>query len=159
METRIYKIEPSKVLAVKGILEREDMFDVKAVCPKCKNVKEGIFTHFEISKYQEKEDSRGKIKPPEKNCDCGGQYVFEKNQIVINEYARNGYMLKVGEVVDKPGASYLYVKAQEEFFEKNENSIIKAGAVLITGKEAEEVIQKIEEAEDAAACGLGGIFG
>ena len=147
------------MVEVKKVLEREDMFDVKAVCPKCNKVLEGIFNHFELSKYQSKEDSRGNLKPPEKKCDCGTEFKFEKEKIVINEFARNGYMLRVGEVVGKPGASYLYVKAEKEFFDKNEKSIIDAGAHLIKASEADEIIKKIEEAEDSAASGMGSLFG
>lgn len=159
METRIYKIEPSKLTDVKKVLEREDMFNVKAVCPKCNKVLEGIFNHFEISKYQQKEDSRGKIKPPEKKCECGTEFKFEKEEIVINEFSRNGYILRVGEVVNKPGANYLYIKADKEFFERNEKSITDAGAQIVSSSEADEIIKKIEEAEESAASGMGAIFG
>ncbi len=159
METRIYKIEPNKVAEIKKVLEKEDMFDVKAVCPKCGKTLEGLFNQFDISKYEEKEDRRGKVKPPEKTCECGEKFEFEKKILIANEFARNGYNLKSGESLGKPGASYLYIKADEDFFAKNEKILTDTGAEMITGDEAAEVEKKIDEEGESAAAGMGAIFG
>ncbi len=159
METRIYKIEPSKLIKVKSVLESEDKFDVKAKCNKCGKAMEGLFSIVDISRYDSKEDSRGKLKPPEKKCECGGEFKFEKKILAANEFARNGYTLRAGEAVGKPGASYLLVKAEKPFFDKNEKLLTKEGAVIIKGKEAEEVEKKIKEEEESAASGIGMIFG
>ncbi|MBU3896793.1 MAG: hypothetical protein KJ697_02570 [Nanoarchaeota archaeon] len=150
METRIYKIEPASMGKIKGILEGEDRFDVSAICSKCNKTLEGLFSVNETSRYQSNEDSRGKIKPPEKKCECGGEYVFEKKVLAPNEFARNGYTLRGND---------LLIIAEKEFFDKNEPLLTKEGAVQVKGVEAEEVQKKIKDEEDSAACGVGLIFG
>jgi hypothetical protein len=150
METRVYKIEPASMGKIKLVLESEDKFDIKAVCPKCGKTLEGIFSISETSCYEAKEDSRGKVKPAEKKCECGETFKFEKKVLAPNEFARNGYTLRGND---------LLIKAEKAFFDKNEKLLTKEGATHIKGKEAEEVEKKIKDEEDSAACGVGLIFG
>ncbi|MDD5416388.1 MAG: hypothetical protein PHU12_00245 [Candidatus Aenigmarchaeota archaeon] len=159
METRVYKIEAKDFGKVKNVLESEDKFDVLAKCPKCGKKLEGMFSPFDISKYDSKEDNRKKLQPPEKKCECGQAFKFEKKVLLPNMYARNGYTLKTGDSIGKPGANYLLVKAEKEFFDKHEKEITKEGAVLIKGKDAEDVKKKVKEEEEGAASGMGMIFG
>jgi hypothetical protein len=79
---------------------------------------------------------------------------------IINEFKTQGYILRDSRAVGKSTeAHYLYIKADDEFFKRNEKALLDAGAKLLKGKEAAEVQKKIEDLENAAIEGLGGIFG
>ena len=79
---------------------------------------------------------------------------------IINEFKTQGYILRAGQAIGKDTeASYLYIKADDEFFKRNEKALLDAGAKLLKGKEAAEIQKKIEDLENAAIEGLGGIFG
>jgi hypothetical protein len=97
--------------------------------------------------------------PAEKGCECGGHYKFEKKTLIINEFARNGYTIRSGDVLGHPGANYLHIKAEKTFFDKNEKMISSVGAKVVIGKEADSIKKKIEEEENSAAAGMGAIFG
>ncbi len=78
---------------------------------------------------------------------------------IINEFKTQGYILREGRAIGHGAeASYLYIKADDEFFKRNEKALLDAGAKLLKGKEAAEVQKKIEDLENAAIEGLGGIF-
>lgn len=85
----------------------------------------------------------------------------EEGKIVRNEFARNGYTLRDAKSMDfEKNCSYLYVKGEEEFFEKNEKRLTDIENVeKIEGKEYEEVKAKIEEEASEAEEGIGAIFG
>ena len=158
METRIYKAEGEAVSKVKAVLEAEDMFDVKAKCEKCPEVLEGKIKASQLAQYLPGE-KRGKEVPPKTKCKCGGVFKFEKKLLIKNEFARTGYTFRGAESLGLEGGNYLYIRADEDFFKKNEPMLIKAGAELVSGDEAESVISQIEKEEEAAAAGMGGIFG
>ena len=79
---------------------------------------------------------------------------------IINEFKTQGYILRASQAIGKSTeAHYLYIKADDEFFKRNEKALLDAGAKLLKGKESAEVQKKIEDLENAAIEGLGGIFG
>jgi len=158
MEVRVYKIEGEALRGVKALLEAEDVFDVRAKCEKCSKVLEGKIKASELAQYLPSE-KRGKEVPPKKRCKCGGVFKFEKKELIKNEFARVGYKLRAGESLGFKSGNYLYIKAETEFFDKNEPKLLKAGAKRLSGEEAETVKKKIEVEEEAAAAGMGGIFG
>jgi hypothetical protein len=157
-EVRIYKIESGVSAKVKALLEAEDYFDVKGRCRACSSPLVGKITAREMPKYEPKE-IRGKIRPPEKKCSCGGEYEIESKVLVVNEFARQGYTLRSGEALGLPAANYLYVKASPEFFEKNEPALLEAGAARASGDEAESARRKIELEAEKAAAAFGAILG
>jgi len=158
MEVRIYKIDAAATQKVTALLGAEDMFDVKAKCVKCGEVFEGKIKASEFSQYLPVEKG-GKELPPKKLCKCGGTFKFEKKELIKNEFARNGYTLKGAEALGLKEGNFLYVKADADFFKKNEHALLGAGAKLLGGKDAQHVKEKVEGEEEAAAAGMGGIFG
>ena len=79
---------------------------------------------------------------------------------IANEWALRGYRLNDARSLGLEGTShYLYVKADDDFFKRNESTIVTAGAKLLSAKDAEKIIKKIEEQEEAAQTGMGTIFG
>lgn len=158
MEITVYKINGEANAGVKAILEAEDMFDVKAKCDKCGQVLEGKIKASEYSQYLPVE-KRGKEEPPKKKCKCGGIFKFEKKELIKNEFARTGYIFRAAESLGLEEGNYLFIRADEEFFKKNEHALIKAGAKRAPEDEAAEVKKQIEAEEEAAAAGMGGIFG
>jgi hypothetical protein len=158
MEVRIFKVEAAATAKVKALLEAEDLFDVKAKCAKCGEALEGKIKASEYSQYLPAEKG-GKELPPKKPCKCGGAFKFEKRDLLVNEFARNGYTMRGAEALGLKEGMYLYINADAEFFRKNERALVEAGAKPVSGKEAQTVKEKIEAEEEAAASGMGGIFG
>jgi hypothetical protein len=158
MDIRVYKIDAAAMPKVKVLLESEDVFDVRAKCAKCGEVFEGKIKASEFSQYLPVERG-GKELPPKKLCKCGGAFKFEKKELIKNEFARNGYTFRGAEALGLKEGNFLYVKADADFFKKNEHALLQAGAKLLSGKEAQHVKEKIEGEEEAAAAGMGGIFG
>ena len=82
-----------------------------------------------------------------------------EGKIVVNEFARNGYLLKDGKIIGyEKDENYLYIEASEEFFEKNEKKLPE-GLKELEGEEFEKVKQKIEGEQEDTASGVGFIFG
>jgi len=157
-EVRIYKVPAEATAKAKSLLEAEDFFDVKAKCASCGSILESKISSSEIAKYETSE-SRGKIKPPEKLCKCGGQWKFEKKQLVINEFARTGYIFRSAASIGMKDGSFIYIKADFDFFAKNEPFLTALNIELANSSESIEAKEKIEAEQDAAATGMGGIFG
>ena len=83
-----------------------------------------------------------------------------KNVFITNEFARAGYSLRDGKSLGfKEGCNYLYIKADEDFFKRNEPKILKEGVKKLEGEELENVKQAVEKEADSAAAGVGAIFG
>ena len=158
METHVYKIPAEATAKVNALLGSEDLFDVKAKCAKCGEGFESKIKASEFSQYLPTEKG-GKELPPKKQCKCNGVFKFEKKVLIKNEFARNGYTLRGAEALGLKEGNFLYIKADAEFFKKNEHLLIQTGAKLLSGKEAEQVEKKIEAEEESAAAGMGGIFG
>jgi hypothetical protein len=158
MEVRIYKIGGDAMSKVKALLESEDMFDVRAKCAKCGQMLEGKIKASEYSQYLPVEKG-GKELPPKKLCKCGGGFHFEKKELIKNEFARTGYTIRAAESLDLEEGNFIYIKADEDFFKKNEPLLLQAGAKRASEEEAHAVKEKIEAEEEAAASGMGGIFG
>jgi hypothetical protein len=79
---------------------------------------------------------------------------------IANEWALRGYKLNDAKGLGLEGTNYyIYVKADDDFFKRNEKSIIDTGAKLLSGEHASKIIKKVEEAEESAEAGIGAIFG
>jgi len=77
----------------------------------------------------------------------------------INEFTRTGFNLRDSNSLGLPGNFYyLYIKADEDFFKRNEKSIMIKGVTKLSGKEYEEVKKKIEDELSGAESGLGSVF-
>lgn len=78
----------------------------------------------------------------------------------VNEFKKQGYILREAKSlnIDKK-ASYLYIKAPEDFFKRNEQFLIDAGAKEVKGNDYEKILVTIEEQEAGASEGIGFIFG
>ena len=84
----------------------------------------------------------------------------EQGNWIKNEFKTQGYKLQDAKSLGiEKEASYLYISASEDFFEKNEQKLLDAGAKKLEGEEFETVRQKIESAEEEAVGGMGAIFG
>lgn len=79
---------------------------------------------------------------------------------IINEWALRGYKLVEAKGLGLEGTSYyLYVKADEDFFKRNEKAILDVGAKMLSGENYEKIKAKFEELQEAAEAGFGSIFG
>ncbi|HKZ49503.1 MAG TPA: hypothetical protein VJ110_00690 [Candidatus Nanoarchaeia archaeon] len=79
---------------------------------------------------------------------------------VINEFVTTGYKLTDARGLGLEGSStYVYIKAGDDFFKKNEKALLDAGAKKLSGGEYNKVKGKFEESEEAATEGFGSIFG
>ena len=83
-----------------------------------------------------------------------------EKKIIINEFARAGYTLREGKTMGfKEEANYLYIKAEDDFFKKNEPRILIDGVKKLEGEEFEKVKQEIEKEAEGAESGMGAVFG
>ena len=158
MEIRVYKIIGDAMTKVNALLGAEDMFDVKAKCLKCGQTLEGKIKASEYSQYLPAEKG-GKELPPKKLCKCGGAFHFEKKELHKNEFARTGYTIRGAEALGLKEGTFIFMNADADFFKKNEPPLLAAGAKRAGEDEAKEVKRQIEAEEEAAASGMGGIFG
>ncbi|MGB9675186.1 MAG: hypothetical protein ACP5IJ_01045 [Candidatus Nanoarchaeia archaeon] len=79
---------------------------------------------------------------------------------IANEWALRGYKLTDAKGLGLEGTdTYIYVKADEDFFKRNEQKILECGAIILSGEEFEKVKKKFEIAEEQAESGFGAIFG
>jgi len=87
--------------------------------------------------------------------------VIENPDVAANKWARNGYILRDAKILGfEENASYLYVKAIDDFFKENEEQVTSIeGVEEIKGQEYEKVKEKIDEEQSGAATGIGAIFG
>ncbi|MFH0929556.1 MAG: hypothetical protein V1818_04370 [Candidatus Aenigmatarchaeota archaeon] len=156
MEVRIYEIEKNAVSKVKSILESTDKSDIELKCQKCektetKTIDAGRLTSDESNERFEKANP----------CTCGGPTKIVSSKIsYINELVRNGYGLHGAQAIEvEKDSSFLYIKADEDFFRKNEKLLMIEGVKKMEGNEMEKIKNKIEELEEKALEGFGGIFG
>ena len=85
---------------------------------------------------------------------------MEGEKRIINEFARNGYELRDATGLGlKEDNSYLYIKADPEFFDKNEKQIMKDNVKKLESEELEKIQKLFEDQAESAASGVGAIFG
>ena len=85
---------------------------------------------------------------------------MEGEKKVINEFARNGYELRDAAGLSlQEEAAYLYIKAEQEFFEKNEKQIMIDDVKKLEGEELSKIKKLFEDQAESAASGVGAIFG
>ena len=152
----IYKIPNSSLSTVKKVLEAEDMCDVKTKCSKCNHEITERINANRVKDYIGDDNELPKAKC--KKC-CGDLTILNK-EYMVNSFKLNGFILRDGKSLklsDKH--TYLYLKAEPEFFSKNEGSILIAGVERMHGNEFERAKKEIESEQDRAATGLGGLFG
>ncbi len=77
----------------------------------------------------------------------------------INEFKRQGYTLRDARSLgmDEDG-TYLHIKADEDFFDRNEKKIMVEGVEEAEGTQKEKVLKAIKEEEENAVAGMGAIF-
>jgi len=87
--------------------------------------------------------------------------LLESDPYADKSFARQGYKLKEGGVIggDK-SKSYLYIKADSDFFKSAEEKFKEVSGMKRSEKKLEEtIIMRIEEEEGSAEQGFGAIFG
>lgn len=83
-----------------------------------------------------------------------------KREFVTNPYARNGYVMRDGASLNmESGATYLYVKGEDDFFAKNEKNILIEGVTKLAGADLDKAKQAIESEQANAEAGMGAVFG
>ena len=93
------------------------------------------------------------LEAPDKKDPASGKWI-------VNEFVTTGYKLTDARGLGLEGnVTYIYIKAGEDFFVKNEKHLLDAGAKKLSGAELEKVKKKFEESESAAEEGFGSIFG
>jgi len=95
----------------------------------------------------------------EKEAGRKGSKVEKAKEWQVNEFKRQGYILRDAKAleIDKK-ISYLYIDANEDFFERNEKVLVEAGAEVLKDKEYNEIKEKIDKLESGASQGMGLIF-
>jgi len=147
MEVKIYEIEKGSLPNLKKILEAEDICEIEIRCDKCGTSETKTIRANELKGFEKKK------------CNCGETLRVEVRKLTVNNFARNGYILRGAKALGvEKDCSYLYIKADENFFKENEGLILIDGVKKVENG-FEELKNKIESEEEAAAQGLGGIFG
>ena len=85
--------------------------------------------------------------------DAQGNWI--KNPFIVQGYR----IQEAGTLGINKQVNYLYIKASDEFFEKNEKVLLDAGAKKLEGTEKADVQKKFEAAEEDSIAGMGSIFG
>src|SRR3989344_4196359 len=77
---------------------------------------------------------------------------------IKNPFIVQGYRLQeAGTLGINKQVNYLYFKASDEFFEKNEKMLLDAGAKKLSGAEKDDVKKRFEGAEEESLAGMGSI--
>ena len=128
---KIYEIPSDKLSAVKAVLEAPEK-------------EAGEIEGVEIKTEEGKK----------------GAKVEAAREWKINEFKRQGYLLRDAKSIGfEESCNYVHIDASEDFFERNEEILINAGALELKGEQFEEVKKKIKAGEEAAAESIGAIFG
>ncbi len=86
--------------------------------------------------------------------------VLEENPYEENSFARVGYKLREGKSLGMAKEGYyLYIRSENAAFLEKAKARLADVAELLEGEEAEKVKSAVEEEENAAAKGIGDIFG
>ena len=157
---KIYQIASKDLQKVKAILEAPDVDpEMAKVLAEREKAEEGLAKvkkrkdHADFGQLQAAEDA---VKALDKKI----EELKAAGKMKVNEWARQGYVLRTATSMGFTGDhSYLYVKADEDFFKRNEAAILKAGAKALVGAEFEKVRAVFEKESEGAAEGMGFIFG
>jgi len=85
--------------------------------------------------------------------------VLEADPYAADSFARTGYKVKDGSVLNEDKArTYVYVSASEDFLKKADEKL-KGVAQRCKPDAEKRVIEKIQAEEESAEAGFGGIFG
>jgi len=90
-----------------------------------------------------------------------GKGKFEKAKSwKINEFRKQDCKLKDAKSLGiKSENSYLSINAQEDFFKKNEKTLLDSGAKKLSSQESEKIQIAIDKSEDETSSGVGFVFG
>ena len=82
-----------------------------------------------------------------------------EGEISINEFARNGYQMRDGNILQfDESKNYLYISADDEFFSRNKDKLKMEGVKELTGDNYEKIKKKIEDEEKETLVGIGSVF-
>jgi hypothetical protein len=85
--------------------------------------------------------------------------ILESDPYSEDSFARVGYKLKDGSVIDEDQSKvYVFISASEDFIKKADERM-KDTAEILDEEATERIANKIKEEEEAAASGFGDIFG
>lgn len=85
--------------------------------------------------------------------------ILEMEPYAEDSFARRGYITKEGAVINEDKTKfYLYISADESFLKKAEEKI-KEIAVRVNGAVEKRITAHIQNEEDNAVNGFGGMFG
>lgn len=107
------------------------------------------------------EKEAGEIAGVELETEAGkkGAKVETAKEWKINEFKRQGYILRDAKAIGfEETCSYLQIDASEDFFKRNEKTLLDAGVKVLEGEGLEKVKEKIKAGEEAAAESIGAIF-
>ena len=97
-------------------------------------------------------DTKKVLEAPENKDDQG--------KIQVNHFARNGYTLQNASSLGLEGGDYyLYIDADEDFWNQNQEKLKIEGVTQLEGEEHEKVKQAFEKGKEDVAAGIGAIFG
>jgi hypothetical protein len=150
-EVRIYKIDRKSLSKVKTVLEAEDTAKLSLKCKKCNTSENIVVKASEVKRHDEG-------KAMHKGCD--GAWTVENKEYIRNEWPRVGYILREAKSLGVAGdAFYLFVKTEDPaFFGANEPKVMIDGVEKVSGTVADQIKRTIEEEQEKAAAGMGGIF-
>lgn len=147
MEVRIYEVDKGNLPNLKKTLEAEETCEIEIRCDKCGTAETKNINANQLKSFLEKK------------CNCGEPLKVDVKKLTVNKFTRNGYILRGAKALGvEKDCFYLYIKADENFFKENEGLILIDGVKKVENG-FEELKNKIESEEEAAAEGLGGIFG
>ncbi len=85
--------------------------------------------------------------------------ILEADPYATDSFARTGYKVKDGGVLNEDKAKlYIYFSASEDFLKKADGKL-KPVASRCKADVEKRVVEKIKAEEESAEAGLGGIFG
>ena len=97
------------------------------------------------------------VKPEMRN---EAKKILEADPYAKDSFAIAGYKFKEAKILGlNEDGHYIYLNSQDENFLNTAKERLKEVAELLEGDKAKEVTQKFDDEENAAAAGIGNIFG
>jgi len=113
-----------------------------------------------LKKILEAPDEQGEELDVELEKEAGKGKKEKAKSWKINEFKKQGYTLREAKAIGLEGdSSFLYLKGTDDFFERNEQVILEAGAKKIEGDNHEKVKEAVEKQDADTSSGVGFVFG